>query len=95
MFEPIKATVDTASEDGIIRIAFSRPVKLELERRSLNRLLADDEIPEEYSEEDKEKLSQLIDVSYKQSSAVEEDHAEHSSMSSVDVNTATSTLIEL
>ena len=34
-------------------------------------------------------------MSYVQSSAVEEDHAEHASMSNVNVNTATSTLIEL
>ena len=57
VIEPIKATVETASEDGIIQIAFSRPVFLDLKRRRLNRLLAEDDNANEYSEEDKEKLS--------------------------------------
>ena len=91
MIEPIKATVDTVSQDGIVRIGFSRPIKLELNRRLLN----DDVVEEDYTAEDREKLSKLIEVSYVQASAVEEDHSEHASMSSVGVNTATSTLIEL
>ena len=87
--------MDVASEDGIIKIAFSRPILLDLKRRRLYRILADNDITDEYSEEDKEKLSKLMDVSFIQSSAVEEDHYEHASMSSVSVNTVTSTLIEL
>ena len=82
--------MDTVSQDGIVRIEFSRPIKLELNRRLLN-----DDVVEDYTAEDREKLSKLIDVKYVQSSAVEADHSEHSSMSSVGVNTATSTLIEL
>ena len=49
--------MDVASEDGIIKIAFSRPILLDLKRRRLYRLLADNNIADDYSEEDKEKLS--------------------------------------
>ena len=48
--------MDVASEDGIIKIKFSRPILLDLKRRRLYRILADNDIADEYSEDSKEKL---------------------------------------